>query len=236
MLFFAIVYLVEGIGQARVGIIYQPLTSYLKVGGWTPVEVAAYFAVLNFPWIIKPVFGLVSDFVPLFGYRRKSYLIIASLCAAGAYGWMARLTEPGAVRPAAAAHLLRHGDGQHPVRRPAGGERPKLSPQQRVRQPAVAVVLHRDHGERVRRRGAGRAPPAISALQAAAGIAAVAPIAMVLASVFLSREEGRRKSAGDEADLPEHRVGCRSARLYLVAVFLFLIPSRPASARRSITS
>ncbi len=30
MLFFAIVYLVEGIGQARVGIIYQPLTHYLK--------------------------------------------------------------------------------------------------------------------------------------------------------------------------------------------------------------
>src|SRR4029453_7905512 len=95
MLFFAIVYLVEGIGQARVGIIYQPLTHYLKDIGWTPVEGAAYFAVLNFPWIIKPVFGLVSDFVPLFGYRRKSYLIIGSFCAPGAYGWRARLTEPG---------------------------------------------------------------------------------------------------------------------------------------------
>ena len=30
MLFFAIVYVVEGIGQARVGIIYQPLTYYLE--------------------------------------------------------------------------------------------------------------------------------------------------------------------------------------------------------------
>ncbi len=57
MLFFAIVYLVEGIGQARVGIIYQPLTSYLKIGGWTPVEVAAYFAVLNFPGSSSPSSG-----------------------------------------------------------------------------------------------------------------------------------------------------------------------------------
>jgi len=38
----------------------------------------AYFGVLNFPWIIKPVFGLISDFVPLFGYRRTSSLLLAS--------------------------------------------------------------------------------------------------------------------------------------------------------------
>ena len=130
MLFFAIVYLVEGIGQARVGIIYQPLTHYLKETGWTALQVAAYFAVLNFPWIIKPVFGLVSDFVPLFGYRRKSYLIIASLCAVGGLRRHRPAGRARRVRPAAAAHLLRHGHRQHPVRRPAGGERPELPPQQ----------------------------------------------------------------------------------------------------------
>jgi hypothetical protein len=37
MLFFAIVYAVEGIGQARVGIILQPLTYFLKAEGWTPL-------------------------------------------------------------------------------------------------------------------------------------------------------------------------------------------------------
>jgi hypothetical protein len=47
MLFFAIVYLVEGIGQARVGIIYQPLSYYLKEIGWTALQVTAYFAVLK---------------------------------------------------------------------------------------------------------------------------------------------------------------------------------------------
>src|SRR5262249_38524396 len=94
MLFFAIVYAVEGIGQARVGIIFQPLTYYLKVNGWSPLEVTAYFAVLNFPWVIKPVFGLVSDFVPLFGFRRKSYLILSSLGAIVAYAGIAVVTEP----------------------------------------------------------------------------------------------------------------------------------------------
>ena len=35
MLFFAIVYTVEGIGQAKVGVVWQPLTHYLKeTQGW----------------------------------------------------------------------------------------------------------------------------------------------------------------------------------------------------------
>jgi len=94
MLFFAIVYAVEGIGQARVGIILQPLTNYLKSDGWTPLQVTAYFGALNFPWVIKPVFGLVSDLVPLFGYRRISYLILASACAAAGYAGIAVLDQP----------------------------------------------------------------------------------------------------------------------------------------------
>jgi MFS family permease len=34
---------------------------------------------------MKPVYGLVSDFVPLFGWRRKSYLLFSSslACAMG---------------------------------------------------------------------------------------------------------------------------------------------------------
>ena len=70
MLFFALVYVVEGIGQAG-GLISQPLNYFLKqTYGWTPVQVTAYLTVLNLPWIIKPVYGIVSDFLPLFGYRQ----------------------------------------------------------------------------------------------------------------------------------------------------------------------
>jgi len=28
------------------------------------------------PWIVKPFWGVLTDTVPLFGYRRKSYLIL----------------------------------------------------------------------------------------------------------------------------------------------------------------
>jgi MFS family permease len=91
MIYFAVVYVVEGIGQIG-GIISQPLTYYLKeVYGWTPVQVSAFLATFTLPWVIKPLYGLISDFVPLFGYRRRSYLILANVLATGAYllaGWL----------------------------------------------------------------------------------------------------------------------------------------------------
>jgi hypothetical protein len=71
VIFFALVYFAEGMGQTD-GIISQPLNYYLKqVYQWTPVQIAAFLTVLNLPWFIKPLYGIVSDFIPLFGYRRK---------------------------------------------------------------------------------------------------------------------------------------------------------------------
>ena len=97
MLFFALVYVVEGLGQTG-GLIAQPLNYFLKqVYGWTPVQVTAWLTILNLPWVIKPVYGIVSDFVPLWGYRRKAYLVVANAGAAGAYLWVARITAPGAL-------------------------------------------------------------------------------------------------------------------------------------------
>jgi MFS family permease len=97
MLFFGLVYVVEGIGQTG-GLIAQPLTFFLKqTFGWTPVQVTAYLVVLNLPWIIKPIYGIVSDFLPILGYRRKSYLILANLAAAGAYCWVTQITRPSEI-------------------------------------------------------------------------------------------------------------------------------------------
>ena len=95
LVFFALVYVVEGVGQVD-GLIAQPLSSYLKeVHGWTALEVSAYLTIFNFPWIIKPLYGAFSDFVPLFGYRRKPYLLAANIVAAGAFLWVTQLTAPG---------------------------------------------------------------------------------------------------------------------------------------------
>jgi MFS family permease len=93
--FFALVYVVEGLGQIVAGLIAQPLNFYLKQAqGWTPVQITAFVSIFNLPWIIKPVYGLISDFVPLFGYRRKSYLLLANAAAVGGFIWVTRLTAP----------------------------------------------------------------------------------------------------------------------------------------------
>ena len=95
LVFFALVYVVEGVGQVD-GLIAQPLSFYLKeVHGWTALEVSTYLTIFNFPWIIKPLYGAFSDFVPLFGYRRKPYLLAANIVAAGAFLWVTQLTAPG---------------------------------------------------------------------------------------------------------------------------------------------
>jgi predicted MFS family arabinose efflux permease len=92
--FFALVYVVEGLGQIG-GLISQPLNYYLKqVHGWTPLQITAYLTIFNVPWIIKPLYGLVSDFVPLFGYRRKSYLLLANAAAIAGFLLVTQLTVP----------------------------------------------------------------------------------------------------------------------------------------------
>jgi predicted MFS family arabinose efflux permease len=92
--FFALVYVVEGLGQIG-GLISQPLNYYLKqVHGWTPLQITAYLTLFNIPWIIKPLYGLVSDFLPLFGYRRKSYLLLANVAAIGGFFLVSQLTVP----------------------------------------------------------------------------------------------------------------------------------------------
>ncbi|HYK78132.1 MAG TPA: hypothetical protein VEU95_00805, partial [Micropepsaceae bacterium] len=61
MVFFAAVYLTEGIAQTD-GLIAQPVNYYLKqVYQWTPVQIAAFLTVLNLRWFIKPLYGLISD-------------------------------------------------------------------------------------------------------------------------------------------------------------------------------
>ncbi|MGB6569163.1 MAG: hypothetical protein WBF02_17840, partial [Xanthobacteraceae bacterium] len=94
LLFFASVYAVEGLAQPD-GLIAQPLSYYLKTSeGWTPAQVAGFVSLLYVAWIIKPLYGLISDFVPLFGYRRKSYLVLANIAAVVGFLWATQLSTP----------------------------------------------------------------------------------------------------------------------------------------------
>lgn len=228
MLFFAIVYLVEGIGQARVGVIYQPLTHYLKEIGWTALQVTAYFSVLNFPWVIKPVFGLVSDLVPLFGYRRKSYLIIASLCALVGYAGIARLSEPGefALLLLLTSYAMATASTLCGALLAENGQSFRLSStfvSQQWLWFYIAIMASSFLGGALVEHLS-----ALSALQMAAAIAAVAPIAAILASLFLL-DERKIKASVFEARLTFQSMlrASTSAKLYLVALFLFLYAFAP---------
>ena len=42
-----------------------------------PSEAQVYVGLIQVPWIIKPVWGLLTDVVPVLGYRRRPYFIFA---------------------------------------------------------------------------------------------------------------------------------------------------------------
>lgn len=81
------VYFVQGIlGLARLAVSF-----FLKDDlGLSPAQVAALMGIAAIPWTIKPLFGFMSDGLPLFGYRRRPYLVISGLL--GALSWLALAT------------------------------------------------------------------------------------------------------------------------------------------------
>lgn len=223
MIFFALVYIVEGAGQI-VGLLAQPLSYYLKVvHGWTALQVTAYIAIFNFPWIIKPLYGAFSDFVPIFGYRRKPYLLAANVAAAAGFIWAAQLTAPDRLvwalqitaygmaisSTVCGAVLVENGQRLH-----ASG---RFVNQQWLWFNAATMVASILGGEL-----AQRLPPT-SALHIAALIVAVAPVAVLFATIFLVPDTKTR------IDLPALRATFggltatfRKRELWVLGIFLFL--------------
>lgn len=65
----------QGLGGsfARLGVEY-----YMKdVQKVQPSEAQIYSGITNIPWIVKPLWGLLTDVVPILGYRRRPYFIFA---------------------------------------------------------------------------------------------------------------------------------------------------------------
>lgn len=228
MWFFGIVYVAEGLGQTG-GLINQPLTYFLKeFHGWTPVQVTAFLTLFNLPWVIKPLYGAVSDFIPLFGYRRKPYLILANLLATGAFAWVAQETEPGQL----AFALLLTAYGMAISSTLSGallvengqkfGASGRFVNQQWLWFNIASMTAGVAGGELVQ-----RLSPA-GALHAAALVIAVAPLAVVWGTWALVEE---KKTS---INLPEFKntfrglvAAFRSRSLWLVALFLFLYYFNP---------
>ncbi|MFZ3357441.1 MAG: MFS transporter [Xanthobacteraceae bacterium] len=223
LLFFGLVYVVEGLGQI-VGLVSQPLTFYLKeIHGWTPVQVTAFFTAFNLPWIIKPVYGIVSDFVPLFGYRRKSYLILANLAAIVGYFWVTRLLAPTDLAFALmlTAYAMAVSSTLCGAVLVENGQRLSESAafvnQQWLWYNIAAMTAAIVGGQLVQ-----HLPPA-AALHVAAAIVACAPVAVIGGTMFLIPEKKARVNVRGLKDSFRGLLAAFERRhLWIVAGFIFL--------------
>ena len=218
--FFALVYVAEGGG----GLISQPLNYYLKqVNGWTPVQISVYVTILNLPWMIKPLYGLLSDLIPLFGYRRKSYLLLANATAIAGFLLVTRLNVAGqlvfallltafatAISSAVSgAVLVENGQRLH--------ESGTFVNQQWLWYTIAAMTVAILGGELVE-----RFAPTI-ALHSAAAISACAPLLVIVGTVFLITEKKAPINIqGMKQTLEELSGAFRGRRLWIIAAFIFL--------------
>jgi len=79
----AIVYFIQG----ALGISAVALPIYFRSLGWSIEQITTIASLASLPWIFKIVYGYFSDSFPLFGVRRKSYLLVYLFCSIA--GWVA---------------------------------------------------------------------------------------------------------------------------------------------------
>ncbi|CAL1411319.1 unnamed protein product [Linum trigynum] len=86
----AMVYFVQGVlGLSRLAVSF-----YLKDDlHLDPAETAVISGFSALPWLVKPLYGFISDSVPLFGYRRRSYLVLSGLLGALSWSLMATMVD-----------------------------------------------------------------------------------------------------------------------------------------------
>jgi hypothetical protein len=90
----------QSVAEPTEGLMSQPLQWLLQGWGRGSGSIGTFLAVLGLPWALKPLFGLVTDFVPLLGSRRRSYLVATgALATAGlAAASLARWESPSTGR------------------------------------------------------------------------------------------------------------------------------------------
>ena len=78
------IYFVQGaLGLARLATTFF-LKDELHLG---PAEAASIMSLSMLPWVVKPLYGFLTDSVPIFNYKRRSYLVIAGVL--GSLSWLA---------------------------------------------------------------------------------------------------------------------------------------------------
>lgn len=85
---FGFMYFVQGLAEPSEGLIAQPVRSLLIKTGNSPQEIAHFMAVVSVPWMIKPLYGLLIDFLPFGRSRHRRYLLLATLITTVSLTWL----------------------------------------------------------------------------------------------------------------------------------------------------
>ena len=222
-LLFGVVYFAQGMFYLP----DQAIVIAFKDRGLKPDQVAYFFLLTAIPWFIKPLYGLTSDFVPLFGRRRKSWLLLSSSMACvmafiagldSAYSYWALAILYTAMGVGVAftdvltdALMVERG-------KPLG----LTGPFQSVQWAAVtsaSIVVGIVGGRFAEQRD----------LQAAFMVAALAPMVVLLMTAVLVREAPARVDrAAFHATWRAVRLGLGGRSVWLVAGFIFLFDFSPS--------
>ncbi|XP_058114325.1 probable folate-biopterin transporter 6 [Magnolia sinica] len=75
------VFLVYGLSQGFSGSLFRVVSDYYwkDVQRLQPSVVQLYSGFYYIPWIMKPIWGLLTDVFPIYGYRRRPYFILAGV-------------------------------------------------------------------------------------------------------------------------------------------------------------
>nr|XP_019707778.1 probable folate-biopterin transporter 2 [Elaeis guineensis] len=70
---------VNGISQGLGGAVFRVASDYYwkDVQQAQPSAAQVYQGITSLPWIVKPLWGLLTDILPVAGYRRRPYFILA---------------------------------------------------------------------------------------------------------------------------------------------------------------
>ncbi|KAK4757777.1 hypothetical protein SAY87_019078 [Trapa incisa] len=94
------VFLVYGLNQGFAGSYFKVVSDYYwkDVQRVQPSSVQLFIGLYYIPWVMKPLWGLLTDVFPVRGYRRRPYFVVA-----GALGAASSLAVAGSKLPVMAA-------------------------------------------------------------------------------------------------------------------------------------
>ena len=83
---FGVVYFVQGFAEPTAGLVSQPFVDSFSSAGFAATEIGAWLGIVGLPWSIKPLAGLMIDFIPLGRLGRSGWLLLGNLLSIVGYG------------------------------------------------------------------------------------------------------------------------------------------------------